>query len=73
MKYGKSPPDEGDNQETLEASGPLWQAVARLIDDEESAHDMHPAHPVGALVRPRKLRGQEFPSGLLRHQTGASS
>ena len=41
MKYGKSPPDEGDNQETLEASGPLWQAVARLIDDEESAHDMH--------------------------------
>ena len=41
MKYGKSPPDEGDNQETLEASGPLWQAVARLIDDEESAHDVH--------------------------------
>ena len=41
MKYGKSPPDEGDNQETLEASGPLWQAVARLIDDEESAHEMH--------------------------------
>ena len=41
MKYGKSPPDEGDNQETLEASGPLWRAVARLIDDEESAHEMH--------------------------------
>ena len=41
MKYGKSPPDGGDNQETLEASGPLWQAVARLIDDEESAHEMH--------------------------------
>ena len=41
MKYGKSPPDEGNTQETLEASGPLWRAVARLIDDEESAHDMH--------------------------------
>ena len=41
MKYGKSPPDEGNTQETLEASGPLWRAVARLIDDEESAHEMH--------------------------------
>ena len=36
-----SPPDERNYGENLEASGPLWQAVARLIDDEESAREMH--------------------------------
>ena len=43
-QYGKSPPEEGNYGENLEASGPLWQAIARLIDDEEAAREVHAAN-----------------------------
>ena len=53
-QYGKSPPEEGNYGENLEASGPLWQAIARLIDDEESAREVH-----GQLKRAMITQGLE--------------
>ena len=40
-KANESPPEEGKQAETLEESGPMGRAVARLIVDDDTARDLY--------------------------------